>query len=229
MKHLFLLLFVFVTCSLHAQIPTKTGWNVGADFGAAFNHMSTKNLSLRKGHWGFTGGITGNYTFNNNIVCETGLRFVNKGSDQLKGFDENLKKFISTMTLEKLHYLEIPIMVGYRFKLSDIVSITPKIGGYYAFGLDGKGYIENADNTFGSMIFPFEDNTFTMGDGSVGTYKALERHDGGFLVGADIQIGQAVCRIAYGRSLSPIENKYDSGNRHQTLSLSLGYYLFKKQ
>lgn len=230
MRNLFFIFFLFVTGSIYSQIPIKSGWNLGVDFGTSFNRMTTKDLSLDKGHWGITAGLTANYTFKNNIVCESGIRFTDKGSSELKGFDPKLKHFVTSLTLNKLNYLEIPLMVGYRVKLSDAVSITPKAGAYYAIGLNNSwGLIENADDSFGGWISPFEDNIFTLGDGTKQTFLPYDRLDGGFLLGADINFKQAVCRITYGRSFSPISNSYDSSNRHQTLSISIGYYLFKRQ
>lgn len=229
MKKFCLLSLLLITSSLQAQIPIKSGWNLGVDFGTSFNRMTTKDLSLDKGHWGITAGLTANYTFKNNIVCESGIRFTDKGSSELKGFDPQLKDFVTSLTLNKLNYIEIPFMVGYRVKLSDAVSVTPKAGAYYAIGLNNSwGSIENSDGSFGGRISPFEDNIFTLGDGTKQNFLPYERIDGGFLLGADINFKQVVCRITYGRSFSPIFNSYDSSNRHQTLNISLGYYLFKK-
>ncbi|MGL5689242.1 MAG: outer membrane beta-barrel protein [Bacteroidales bacterium] len=229
MKNLLLIILLLGTAALHAQIPTKSRWNIGADIGTAFNHMATKDLSLKKGHWGITAGLTANYTFKNNIYCESGIRLTDKGSDELTGFDPQLKPFVVSLTLNRLKYLEIPVMAGYRFKLSNAISIIPKVGAYYAIGLNGWGFIKNAGHSFGGRIDPFKDNPFILGDGSKYTFLPYERVDGGFLLGADISFGQAVCRVTYGKSFSPIANSYDSSNKHQTLSVSLGYYLFKKK
>ena len=230
MRNPLLIILLFVTGSLQCQIPIKSGWNIGADVGTAFNRMTTKDLSLRKGHWGVTAGLTFNYTFKNNFICESGIRFTDKGSDELKGFDPQFKHYVASLTLNRLNYIEIPFMVGYRIKLCNAISLVPKAGAYYAVGLNNSwGYIENADNSFGGRINPFEDNDFTLGDGTKQTFLPYERVDGGFLIGADINFKQAVCRITYGRSFSPVFNTYDSSNRHQTLSISLGYYLFKRQ
>lgn len=229
MKNLFLILLLLVSVSLHAQIPIKSGWNIGVDLGTAFNRMTTKDLSLKQGHWGLTAGLTVNYAFKKNLICESGIRFTDKGSDELKGFDPKWTHFVSSLTWNKLNYLEIPFMIGYRIKLSDAISVIPKVGAYYAIGLNNSwGIIENADKSFEGRVCPFEDNHFTLGDGTVQTFLPYERVDGGFLFGTDITFKQAVCRITYGRSFSPISNTYDSSNRHQTLSISLGYYLFKK-
>ncbi|MGL5635521.1 MAG: hypothetical protein ACRDD0_01420 [Bacteroidales bacterium] len=229
MKNLLLTILLLGTTTLYGQILTKSRWNIGADIGAAFNQMTTKDLSLKKGHWGITAGLTANYTFKNNIYCESGVRLTDKGSDELTGFDPQLKPFIASLTLNRLKYLEIPVMAGCRFKLSNAISIIPKVGAFYAIGLNSWGFIENAYNSFGGRIDPFSETRFTLGDGSMHTFHPYERVDSGFLLGADITFGQAVCRVTYGKSFSPIANSYDSSNKHQTLSVSLGYYLFKKK
>lgn len=70
-----LVLLVLLPSVLLAQIPVKSGWNIGVDVGTAYNHMTTKELSLNRGHWGITAGVTGSYTFRNNVMLESGLRF----------------------------------------------------------------------------------------------------------------------------------------------------------
>lgn len=223
-----LVLLVLLPSVFLAQIPVKSGWNIGVDAGTAYNHMTTKELSLNRGHWGITAGVTGSYTFRNNVMLESGLRFTDKGSDRLTGFDPQQTPFLASMTLNKLNYLEIPFMVGYKIRLSNRVSITPKVGAYYGIGVSGWGFIENGFNTFGGRIFPFEDNPITLGDGSQYTFGSYENLDGGFLFGMDLNIWQMTCRIAYGMSLEPVFNSYDSSNKHRTLSISVGYYLFKR-
>lgn len=189
--------------------------------------MTTKELTLDKGHWGINAGLTANYTFKNHIVCETGIRISDKGSDELKNFDPQWQHFVAKLTLDRMNYLEIPLMIGYQFKLTKSVHITPKAGAYCAIGLNGKGFIENADDTFGCIIDSFQDNKLTLGNGEEETFTKYDRMDYGLSIAAEIKFKQIVCRIAYGRSFSPIFNTYDSANKHQTLSMSLGYYLFK--
>ena len=188
MKRFIIAILVSLPILLNAQIPINSNWNVGVDFGTTYSTMTTKHLKSHGGVWGLTGGITGSYTFNFNLVTELGVRLTDKGTKRLTDFDPNLSSYLSTLKVDRLTYLEFPLMVGYQFKLSKLVSITPKVGGYLATGISGKGEIESADGNFGMRVDPFKDNHFQLGNGEKYTFLPFNKFDGGLLVGANVNV-----------------------------------------
>ena len=61
---------------------------------------------------------------------ETGLQITQKGCKFNYG-DSETDKYNAA-------YLEIPVMVNYKFNIRDIVPLYPSVGLYYAFGVGGK-------------------------------------------------------------------------------------------
>lgn len=75
------------------------------------------------------------------LYLEAGLSFSQKGCKLGSGIGD-IK--VNSM------YLQIPIMVNYKFNVKDVITIYPSAGFYYAMGLGGK--IKSGDykiNTFG--------------------------------------------------------------------------------
>lgn len=64
------------------------------------------------------------------LYLETGLQITQKGCKFNYG-DSETDKYNAA-------YLEIPVMVNYKFNIRDIVTLYPSVGLYYAFGVGGK-------------------------------------------------------------------------------------------
>lgn len=214
----------------NAQIPTNTNWNLGIDFGATYSALTTTQLHAKRGDYGITGGITALYKFNNNITTEIGLRLTSKGASKLTNFAPQYSHFLEEMTIEQMNYIDIPLMIGYNIKVNGKFSFTPKVGAYFAYGYGGKSYIEGSNGQFGaSLLSPFEDNSFTLGDGTLQSVGSFENIDYGVNIGLDLNFQQFTLRVAYNWGLNELFNTYDTGNYTRSLSLSLGYYIFKKR
>lgn len=84
------------------------------------------------------------------VYLETGLQFSQKGCKLEYDYDK---------TILNAWYLEIPLMVNYKFNIKDIVTVYPSVGFFYAYGIGGKYTEEYMDmddkmvsdkyNTFG--------------------------------------------------------------------------------
>ena len=64
------------------------------------------------------------------LYLETGLQISQKGC-KINYEDSETDKYNAT-------YVEIPVMVNYKFNIRDIVTLYPSVGLYYAFGVGGK-------------------------------------------------------------------------------------------
>ena len=63
--------------------------------------------------------------------------------DELKPTDEmTLKKVTSDDTYTRRDYLQLPVMVKYKWQLNDTYAISAAVGGYVALGISGKHQID---------------------------------------------------------------------------------------
>lgn len=44
-----------------------------------------------------------------------------------------------------MDYLQLPVMIGYKFCIGNHFSIKPSVGGYYAVGVGGYALIDGVD------------------------------------------------------------------------------------
>lgn len=93
------------------------------------------------------------------VYLESGLYYTEKGG---KGYVEG-KKF----TFD-LNYLEMPILIKYRYEIDDDMSIQPFGGGYLAMGVGGKvkNYADRASqSSFSNSYFKRFDGGLRLGCG----------------------------------------------------------------
>ncbi|MDE6354685.1 MAG: PorT family protein [Prevotella sp.] len=112
------------------------------------------------------------------VYLETGLFYTEKGG---KGYVDNSK-----FTYD-LNYLEIPIIVKYRYSIDDSFSVQPFAGGYIAFGVGGKVKNYSERETSSS----FSENYF-------------KRFDGGLKIGCGAEYQMIYAELAYDWGLANI-------------------------
>lgn len=99
------------------------------------------------------------------IYFETGLQITQKGckidSDKVNAM-----------------YIEIPVMVNYKFNIGDIVTIYPSAGLFYAYGISGK---------YKSLDFDgYEEAYYTSNEKLFGGDNYLKRSDIGLRISATV-------------------------------------------
>lgn len=114
------------------------------------------------------------------VYLETGLFYTEKGG---KGYYDK-KKF----TFD-LNYLEVPIVVKYKYEIDDDLSIQPFAGGYLALGVGGK--MKNYGERTASSSF--SDDYF-------------KRFDGGLRLGCGVEYQMLYADLAYDFGLSNISH-----------------------
>lgn len=115
------------------------------------------------------------------LYLETGLQLTNKGFKfEYSDWEEG------TSTKTTATYLEVPVMVNYKFNIQDVVTVYPSAGFYYAYGIAGKS---KATETYDGESESYEDDTF--GD------EGMKRSDVGFRVGVSAVWKQFVFGIGY--------------------------------
>ncbi len=135
------------------------------------------------------------------LYFETGLLFTWKGC-QFNNDDDYASKVNAA-------YLEIPLMLNYKFNIHNKVTLYPSAGFYYALGLGGnfKSHGGKID-TFGNQDFQFQ------------------RSDFGMRFGGSVVWRQFVFGLGYEFSLIDVcqhQNKYYGDVKPNNFFLSVGY------
>lgn len=132
---------------LHELYPissTRTGLNGGVDFGFELS--------------GFT--------------LSSGLHYIQKGGVyETDNYQDNLE--IAYLTAEeKLHFLSVPILVGYRKYITDNVAFSLNIGPSINVGLKGK--LDETTEYFGSTDIQTEHYNVTYGSSVNDDYRKVQ-------------------------------------------------------
>ena len=118
----FLMTLAVACFALTASAQEKGDLRFGVTAGMNVSNITDLKMDSRIG---FHVGAKAEYNITDNLYGNAALLFSQKGC----------KKDELTMNPG---YLELPIHIGYRFKMGDKVSIFGEIGPYFAYGICGK-------------------------------------------------------------------------------------------
>lgn len=120
---------------------------------------------------GLNGGLDVGFIIQN-VSLSTGLHYVQKGSEyQTDNFvDETGTGFYSAT--ERLHFLSVPVLVGYRLYLGDRVGVAVALGPSFNIGLSGK--IDDRIEYFGTDDTVEENFQVAFGSGVNEDYKGVD-------------------------------------------------------
>lgn len=175
------ILLLLLICMVSMQ--TKAQFQLGAEVGTNLSSVAVASNHLRSG---LGGGISANYTFQKQVVLQTGLYYVTKGANNLNN-TLNSGPFIQRLDV-RLGYIELPVMVGYRIPLVEHISIVPLVGMYVAYGVNGNGEYKSYTIKSNYSASSTWDNPFTSTGNGADRLQAFKRFDYGlrFRVNADI-------------------------------------------
>ena len=121
--------------------------------------------------FGINGGFDAGLKFNN-WTFSSGIHYVQKGSKyQTDNFEEGGETGFLTAN-EKLHFISIPLLVGYRDYLMDRVGYSVAIGPSFNFGLTGK--LDEETAFFGSDDVDIQNFKSSFGESVNDDYKAQQ-------------------------------------------------------
>ena len=107
---------------------------LGVRLGPAFTYVTSDDARLDGGKWqtGLNVGVVGGFALSEStpVFMETGLYYIEKGGKKDLGGGKK-------MTYD-LNYLEIPVLVKYKYEVDDEFTVEPFAGGYFAMGVGGK-------------------------------------------------------------------------------------------
>ena len=173
----------------------------GLRIGPSFSFVSSDDSKLDGGNWktglnvGAVAGIPLSYY--NPLYLEVGLSYTEKGGQ--KNLESGKKMTYS------LNYLEIPIVLKYKYNVTPSFSIQPELGGYFAVGVSGKtkNFQEReAVNSFSDTMF--------------------KRTDGGLRFGCGAAYDMFYCELVYDLGLANICHDTFDTSRNGNLQLNVG-------
>lgn len=173
----------------------------GFRIGPSFTYVNSDDSRLDGGNWqtGLNVGVVAGVALSNAqpLYLEGGLFYTEKGG---KKDLANGKK----MTYD-LNYIEIPLVLKYKYNIDPHFSLQPFFGGYFASGVGGK--IKNfeereAENSFSKHNF--------------------QRFDGGLRIGCGVQYDMFYADLTYDIGLANICHDTFDKSRNGALQLNFG-------
>lgn len=180
-------LMVCGVSTVSAQV--EKGFRYGVTAGLNTSNYSEGDMDSRIG---FHVGVRGEYSFSNSLYGTASLLFSQKGAKAGEG-DYKVKY--------NPGYLELPIMVGYRYGFDNGLSIFGETGPYFAYGICGKQKLGDEKYDF------FEDG--------------VKKFDAGWGIHAGVEYSKFQIRVGYEFGLSKVYDENDAKNRN--LMVSVGY------
>lgn len=176
MKTSALNLVVLLTLFASTLMAQSNSFFIGANGGANLSKFKyTEDLSelypTTNAIFGLNGGVSLGFEIQN-FTFSTGLQYIQKGSEyQTNNFtDDKGTGFFSAK--EKLHYISIPILVGYRKYFGDKIGLSFTLGPSINFGLAGN--IDETTEYFGSDQVEMENFKVAYGSGVNDDYRATQ-------------------------------------------------------
>ena len=157
------------------------------------------DLSL-KDNVGFNIGVCVDIPMMESLYLQSGLYYTVKGSKEEDG-DLEVKYTPS--------YLEIPILVSYRYNFSDFTQLQVNFGPYIAYGIGGKWKKEYEGETEEGDFFD----------------DSIKKFDAGLAFGAGITLGHVYVGVNYDLGLTNIAKDSDSSIKNRCFSINVGYNL----
>lgn len=223
-----LLLFVAAVMLLGSASAQNLPKNiVGVRAGANFSSMDYELLGSFDFKTNFNAGVSYERLLLKNLplYLETGLHYSNKGC-KLSDFDDydyedDYEYEGSYGTRVSLSYIEVPVMLNYKFFIGNDIALYPSAGVYYAFGVAG-----NEVETFKGEKLGEPSDVF-------GEEEGLRRSDFGYRVGISASWRNFVLSAGYEGSLLNVAQPFDDEDfgislkaKNSNIFVTLGYNLY---
>ncbi len=107
-----------------------------------------------------------------NFVISTGLQYIQKGAEyRTDNFNDGTEVGFFTAR-ERLHYLAVPLLVGYRHEVFDGVALSVDLGPSFNFGLSGK--LDETTEYFGSDDVDMDHYRVAFGNNINEDYRPMQ-------------------------------------------------------
>ncbi len=211
-----LVTFCCMATTTFAQV--KVGVEAGANLS---KFVGTSSFPSEKGNLkaGYQVGVTADYEFKNHLMLMSGLSFIQRRGDLKLGMNYAGETPVMTFPKveTKINYLQIPVALGYNFRVNDNFSLIPSVGVYVAYGFGaGKCDLNLRGNNANSVGWKPLHGAKEYG------LDAFRHWDWGGTVGLKAVIGQHYT-LAFHYSVGIMQAQTHYGLRNSTYQLSVGY------
>ena len=194
MKKLFLTLAV-ACLGLTASAQEKGDIRFGVVAGMNVSNITDMEMDSRIG---FHVGVKAEYNLSENLYGNAGVIFSQKGNKYSEGDDE---------ITNNPGYIEVPINFGYRYKISDGVSVFGETGPYLAYGICGKTKVEYEGDE--AKVDFFEDG--------------VNKFDFGWGVKVGVEASKFQISVGYEYGITKVYDVDGASNHNSNLMVSVGY------
>lgn len=170
------LIITLLVCSGFIALNAQSSAFIGGQGGANLSKFRyTSELSELYPSTEAVAGVNAGLTFGleiKNFTLSSGLQYIQKGSNYATDNfeDENGVGFFTAR--ERLHFVSVPLLLGYRHYLGERFGITVAIGPSFNFGLGGK--IDEQIEYFGSEEVEPSNYQVAFGKGVNEDYKPMQ-------------------------------------------------------
>ena len=214
MKRLTLLLFI-ACCSMNMAAQEywdgsrpahrfTLGLRAGMNFSKQYNQGDGADNKFRAG---IKAGLELDLNIVRSLSVNTGVYYAQRGYKS-----EYSDYRGSNKTTDNASYIEIPVLLSYRVKLSDAAQFQLNVGPYFAFGLSGTKKLET---TFAGQN-DYETDSFDQYDG-------MKKHDIGIHAGAAVTFSDFYVGVNYERSLMNVSNITGANFQNGSIGICVGY------
>lgn len=196
-------------------------WNFGVEAGYVSNTLAVDEYKSTSGN-GFKVGADAELTLPNHLSFESGLAYIRKGAT-ITGENIHSARIISIKFAE-MNYLQLPLMIGYKFEAGNGLSIKPQAGGYFAVGINGDSFVTGINNF--NQPYEARVNTFSGTESNYGAvpFRPTHRADAGLSFALNLNYRHVTLKAEY--DLGLVTSTIYGNGRQRTLSISLAYWVF---
>lgn len=175
MKPFFLSLTMLAIFSL-STVQAQNSFYIGAKGGAnTSKYKFTEDLRELYPNTNSIFGMNGGFDMGiliNGWSISTGVHYVQKGSKyQTDNFNDSDEVGYFSAT-EKLHFISIPVLLGFREQLANRVGWSLAVGPSFNFGLSGK--LDETTEYFGTDDVDYQNYKIAFGEGVNEDYKPVQ-------------------------------------------------------
>lgn len=154
------------------QSSVFIGANGGVNF-SKFNHTQDLQELYTSGSsvFGLNGGVTAGVIIDN-FTLTTGLQYIQKGGAYNTDNFQDGQEVGFFSAKEKLHYLSVPLLVGYRHELINGVELSLALGPSFNVGLGGN--LDETTEFFGTEEVEEQNYTVRFGSGINDDYRSIQ-------------------------------------------------------
>ena len=193
----FLMTLAVACFALTASAQEKGDVRFGVTAGMNVSNITDSEMDSRIG---FHVGAKAEYNITDNLYGNAALLFSQKGCKKEEGGVERTSN---------PGYLELPIHIGYRFKMGDKVSIFGETGPYFAYGICGKDKLE------GTGVADYDVKFFD--------YDNVNKFDFGWGVKAGVEYANFQIGLGYEYGITKVFDIDDVKPHNSNFMVSVAY------